>query len=72
MKALKDIKKRLSKRLGRAMRGGRLTAEREAIDGKAARWWAGHEAPARLHRKTKRSMWPLLSDASAATVTQDR
>ena len=53
MKDLKDVKKRLSKRLAKAMRAGRLTREREAIEREAARWWGVPETSAKARRKAR-------------------
>ena len=52
MKELKDVKKRLSARLRTAMRAGRLSEEREAIEREASRWWSKGEAT-KAHRKAK-------------------
>ncbi len=53
MKELKDVKKRLSKRLAKAMQAGQLTREREVIDREASRWWSGQETPAKGRRKAR-------------------
>lgn len=51
MKDLKAVKKRLSTRLGKAMRSGRLTEEREAMEREAARWWS--HGTGKTRRKAK-------------------
>ncbi len=53
MKELKEVKKRLSARLGKAMRSGRLTEEREALEREASRWWSHESGKAPARRKAR-------------------
>jgi thiol-disulfide isomerase/thioredoxin len=47
MKELKDVNKRLSKRLDKEMETGQFVREREVIDREASRCWSGQETPAK-------------------------